>query len=74
VGDGGCEVSILLLMKSAELLNLEILIRGLGYHKEVGVVWMWSDMYRDHGEYIWTWLETGEVREWTDVPLHFCHI
>jgi hypothetical protein len=26
-------------------------------------------MYRDHGEYILTWLETGEVREWTDVPL-----
>jgi hypothetical protein len=36
----------------------------------VRMVWMWSDMYRDHGEYIWTWLETGEVREWTDVPLH----
>jgi hypothetical protein len=26
-------------------------------------------MYRDHGEYILTWLETGEVREWMDVPL-----
>jgi hypothetical protein len=50
-------------------LNLEILTRGLGYRKEVGVVQMWLDMYRDCGEYIWTWLETGEVREWTDVPL-----
>jgi hypothetical protein len=59
---------MLLLIKSAELLNLEISTRGLGYHKEVGVVQMWLDMYRDHGEYIWTWLETGEVREWTDVP------
>jgi hypothetical protein len=52
-------------MKSVESLNLEILMRGLGYHKEVRVVWMWLDMYKDHGEYIWTWLETGEVREWT---------
>jgi hypothetical protein len=54
VGDGGCEVSMLLLMKSAESLNLEILTRGLGYCKEVGVVQMWSDMYRDHVEYILT--------------------
>jgi hypothetical protein len=44
-------------------------MRGLGYCKEVRVVWIWSDMYRDHGEYIWTWLKTGEVRECTDVPL-----
>jgi hypothetical protein len=54
VGDGGCEVSMLLLMKSAESLNLEILMRGLGYRKEVRVVQMWSDMYRDRGEYIST--------------------
>jgi hypothetical protein len=40
MGDGGCKVSMLLSMKSAELLNLEILMRGLGYCKEVGVVWM----------------------------------
>jgi hypothetical protein len=59
---------MLLLMKSAELSNLEILMRDLGYHKEIRVVQM-SDMYRDHGEYIWTWLETGEVRKWTDIPL-----
>jgi hypothetical protein len=45
---------MLLLIKSAESSNLEILVRGLGYHKEVGVVQMWSDMYRDHGEYIST--------------------
>jgi hypothetical protein len=69
VGDGGCEVSMLLSMKSAESLNLEISMRGLGYYKEVRVVQMWSDIYRDCGEYIWTWLETGEVRERTDVPL-----
>jgi hypothetical protein len=54
---------MLLLIKSVESSNLEILMRGLGYCKEVGVVQMWSDMYRDHGECIWTWLETGEVRE-----------
>jgi hypothetical protein len=71
VGDDGCEVSMLLSMKLAELLNLKISTRCLGYRKEVGVVRMWSDMYRDHGEYIWTWLETGEVREWTDIPLHY---
>jgi hypothetical protein len=57
-------------MKSVESLNVKILMRGLGYHKEVGVVRMWSDMYRDHGKSILTWLETGEVREWTNVPLH----
>jgi hypothetical protein len=61
---------MLLLMKLAESLNLEISTRGLGYRREVRVVRMWSDMYRDRGEYICTWLETGEVREWTDVPLH----
>jgi hypothetical protein len=54
---------MLLLMTSAELLNLEILMGGLGYRKEVRVVWMWLDISRDCGEYIWTWLETGEVRE-----------
>jgi hypothetical protein len=43
---------MLLLMKSVELLNVKILTRGLGYCKEVRVVRMWSDMYRDHGEYI----------------------
>jgi hypothetical protein len=43
-------------------------MRGLGYRKEVGVVQMWSDMYRDHGDHIWMWLGTGGVREWTDVP------
>jgi hypothetical protein len=43
-------------MKSAESSNIEILTSGLGYCKEVGVVWMWSDMYRDHGEYIWTYM------------------
>jgi hypothetical protein len=59
---------MLLSMTSAELLNLEILMRCLGYRKEVRVVQIWSDIYRDRGEYIWTWLETGEVREWTDVP------
>jgi hypothetical protein len=69
VGDGGCEVSMLLSMKSAESSNLEILTRGLGYCREVRVVQMWSDMYRDRGEYICTWLETGEVRERTDVLL-----
>jgi hypothetical protein len=64
---------MLLSMKLAELSNLKISTRGLSYHKEVGVVQMWLDMYRDHGDYIWTWLGTGEVREWTDVPLHVVH-
>jgi hypothetical protein len=60
MGNGICEVSMLLVMKSAESLNVEISMRGFSYHKEVRVVRMWSDMYRDHGEYILTWLETGE--------------
>jgi hypothetical protein len=54
MGDGSCEVSMLLVMKSAESLNVEISIRGFGYRKEVRVVRMWSDMYRDHREYIST--------------------
>jgi hypothetical protein len=54
VGNGGCKVSMLLSMKSAESSNLEISMRGLGYCKEVRVVRMWSDMYRDRGEYIST--------------------
>jgi hypothetical protein len=69
MGDGSCEISILLAIKSAESLSIKILTRGFGYHKEVRVVRIWSDMYRDHGEYISTWLETRKVREWTDVPL-----
>jgi hypothetical protein len=40
------------------------------------VVQMWSDIYRDHGEYILTGVgvERGVVRTWTDVPLqeHLC--
>jgi hypothetical protein len=40
-------------MKLAESSNVGILMRDLGCCKEVGVVQMWSDMYRDHGEYIW---------------------
>jgi hypothetical protein len=53
VGDGSCEASTLVAMKSAESLNVRS-TRGVNYHKEVGVVRMWSDMYRDHGEYIYT--------------------
>jgi hypothetical protein len=45
---------MLLSMKSVESLNLKILMRGLGYCKEVRVVQMWLDMYRDQGEYIST--------------------
>jgi hypothetical protein len=48
---------MLLSVKSVKLLNLKILTRDLGYHKEVGVVQMWSNMYRDHGEFILTLLE-----------------
>jgi hypothetical protein len=43
---------MLLAMNLAESLNIEILMRGFGYRKEVRVVRMWSDMYRDRGEYI----------------------
>jgi hypothetical protein len=39
-------------MKLAESSNVRISMRGINYHKEVGVVWMWPDMYRDHEEYI----------------------
>jgi hypothetical protein len=45
---------MLLSMKLVESLNVKISMRGLSYHKEVGVVRMWSDMYRDDGEYILT--------------------
>jgi hypothetical protein len=43
--------------------------RGLDCRKEAGVILMWPDVHRDHEVYIYTWLGTGEVREWTDVPL-----
>jgi hypothetical protein len=43
---------MLLAMKLAESLNVEILTRGFIYRKEVGVVRMWLDMYRDCGEYM----------------------
>jgi hypothetical protein len=52
VGDGSCEASTLVAMKLAESLNIEILMRSVDYCEEVGVVQMWSDMYRDHREYI----------------------
>jgi hypothetical protein len=52
VGDGGCEASTLVAMKLAESLNIEISMRSIDYRKEVGVVQMWSDIYRDHREYI----------------------
>jgi hypothetical protein len=52
VGDGSCEASTLVAMKLAESLNIEISMRSVDYREEVGVVQMWSDMYRDHGEYI----------------------
>jgi hypothetical protein len=45
---------MLLAMKLVESSNVEILTRGFDYLKEVRVVRMWSDMYRDHGEYIST--------------------
>jgi hypothetical protein len=54
VGNSSCEASTLVAMKLAESSSVEISLRGVKYHKEVGVVQMWSDMYRDHGEYIWT--------------------
>jgi hypothetical protein len=54
VGNGSCEASTLVAMKLADLSNVEISLRGVDYREEVGVVQMWSDMYRDHGEYIWT--------------------
>jgi hypothetical protein len=43
---------MLLAMKSAESLNVGILMRGIKYCKEVRVVRIWLDMYRDHGRYI----------------------
>jgi hypothetical protein len=39
-------------MKLAESSNIEISMRSVDYHKEVGVVQVWLDMYRDRGEYI----------------------
>jgi hypothetical protein len=60
VGNGSCKASTLVTMKSAESLNVRILMRGIDYYKEVRVVRISLDMYRNHGEYIWTWL--GMVR------------
>jgi hypothetical protein len=57
-------------MTLVELSNVKISIRDFNYCKEVGLMGVWSSMYRDHEEYIYTWLATGEVREWTDVPLY----
>jgi hypothetical protein len=71
VGDGTCKASALVVMKLVESPNVRILMKGIDYCQEVGVVRIWLYMYRDSGEYIYTWkeLEAGEVREWTDVPL-----
>jgi hypothetical protein len=52
VGDGSCKASTLVAIKLAESLTIEILMRSIDYCEEVGVVWMWSDMYGDRGEYI----------------------
>jgi hypothetical protein len=52
VGDGGCEASTLVVMKLAKSSTIEILMRSVDYREEVRVVQMWSDMYRDHREYI----------------------
>jgi hypothetical protein len=49
-----CEASTLVAMKLAESSNIEILLRSVDYREKVGVVQMWSDMYRDRGEYIRT--------------------
>jgi hypothetical protein len=70
VGNGGYEVSMLLSMMLAESSNLKISTRGLGYYKEIGMVWMWLDMYRDCGEYISTWLE--RVRSWGSKGMDGC--
>jgi hypothetical protein len=42
----------LVAIKLAESSNIEILMRSVNYREEVGVVQVWSDMYRDHREYI----------------------
>jgi hypothetical protein len=39
-------------MRLAESSNIEISMRSVDYCEEVGVVLVWSDMYRDRGEYI----------------------
>jgi hypothetical protein len=52
VGDGSCEAPTLVAMKLAESSTIKILMRNVNYREEVGVVQMWLDMYRDHGEYI----------------------
>jgi hypothetical protein len=39
-------------MKVAESSNIKISMRSIDCRKEVGVVQVWSDMYRDRGEYI----------------------
>jgi hypothetical protein len=38
VGDGSCEASTLVAIKLAKLSTIEILMRSVDYHKEVGVV------------------------------------
>jgi hypothetical protein len=42
----------LVMMKLVESLNVGILMRGVDYCKEVRVVRIWSDMYRDCRESI----------------------
>jgi hypothetical protein len=51
MGDGSFKASTLIAIKLVESSNVGISMRGIDYHK-VGAVRMWSDMYRDHGEYI----------------------
>jgi hypothetical protein len=52
VGDGGRDASTLVAMELAGSSTIEISMRSVDYCEEVGVVQMWSDMYRDRGEYI----------------------
>jgi hypothetical protein len=78
MGNGSCEVSMLLAMDLMELQDIEILMRGVEGCQSSNVVQKWSDMYRDQGEYILIGVGRGAARmdgcPLTSPPLQRCSI
>jgi hypothetical protein len=54
MGNGSCEVLMLLATDVMESQDIETSMRGVKGCQSSYVVWEWSDMYRDQGEYILT--------------------
>jgi hypothetical protein len=62
MGNGSCEVSMLLAMDLMESWDIEISTRGVEGCQSSNVVQKWLDMYRDQGGYISTCHDWGRKR------------